>query len=288
MDNNTSSLHARLRDFASASAVVSILVPTAVLAGWSFGVPWLTGISSRFVTMKPVTAVCFVFSGFALRLLARGSSPAPANRRLAQISATLVAIVGLGTTVEFASGLDLHVENLLFSRALFATGIPHPGRLSLATGIAFLLLGAALLLLDVETSRDTRPAQFLSFALVLLSLVHLLGYFYGVDDLYRVFHQNPMAIHTAFLFLLLSLGIISARPDRGLVAVFNGPGIPGQMARRVLPAAVFFTVMIGWLCLLGQRHALYGTAFGLALFSAAVIALFSILVGGPARSLSIS
>src|ERR1700685_1921929 len=97
-----------------------------------------------------------------------------------------------------------------------------------------------------------------------------------------------MAIHTSFLFLLLALGVISARPDRGLVAVFYGPGIAGRMARRVLPAAVFCTVTIGWIRLLGERHGLYGTSFGLALFASANIAMFSILVGWAARSLSAS
>jgi PAS domain S-box-containing protein len=288
MDNSTASLHARLRDFASTSAAVSILIPTAVLVGWGLGITWLTGISSRFVTMKPFTAVCFILSGLSLWLLAPEFSAGSPRRQIGQASAILVALTGLATTLEFASGLNLHFENLLFSAALRATGIPNPGRLSLATGIAFLLLGAALLLIDVETSHGTRPAQFLSFAIVLLSLVHLLGYLFGVEDLYRVFRQNSMAIHTAFLFLFLSLGTISARPDRGLVAIFNGPGIPGQMARRVLPAAVFFTVMIGWLRLLGERYGLYGAPFGLALFSTAVIGLFATLVGWAAHSLTTS
>jgi hypothetical protein len=64
----TDALHARLRTLASLAANASMLVSAAVLFGWAAGIPWLTGISTRFLTMKPVTAVCFFLCGFSLRL----------------------------------------------------------------------------------------------------------------------------------------------------------------------------------------------------------------------------
>jgi CheY-like chemotaxis protein len=70
-----------------------------------------------------------------------------------------------------------------------------------------------------------------------------------------------MAVHTAVPLFLLALGAIFARPGRGIVAVFSGPGVAGHMARRVLPAASILIVIIGWVRLLGERHGLYGTSF---------------------------
>jgi PAS domain S-box-containing protein len=60
------------------------------------------------------------------------------------------------------------------------------------------------------------------------------------------------------------------------------------MARRVLPAASILIVIIGWARLVGERHGLYGTSFGLAIFASANIATFAILLGSAARSLNTS
>lgn len=104
-----------------------MFVAAAVLVGWGASVPWLTNLSPRFVTMKPLTAVCFLFSGGSLSLLVFRSAISTVRSRLAQILALLVAFAGFATVVEFSTGVDFPIENLLFTRALHATGIADPG-----------------------------------------------------------------------------------------------------------------------------------------------------------------
>ena len=207
-----------------------MFVSAAVLLGWALGIPWLLEPLPSFHHHEARHGPLFFLSGLSLSLLADEISLSAARRRLAQALALLVALVGIATVVEFATGWNLHFEDLLFRQVLYATGIHDPGRLSLASAVTFVCLALALLGLDLQTPRGARPAQFLGFCTVLFSLLHFLGYLYGVDDLYRTFHQNSMAVHTTFLFLLLGLGILSARPDRGFIAVFNGPGVGGLMA----------------------------------------------------------
>jgi hypothetical protein len=288
MNSGAISFHARLRTFAFATGFAAMFVSTAVFLGWAANIPWLTSLSSRFVTMKPITVLCFLFSGISLSLLAPTPAMTEARSRLAQAFAVLVVLVGIATTIEFVGTTDLHFEDLLFRHALYATRILYPGRMSIATAIAFILLGIALALLDLEIFPGIRPSQFLCVCVVLFSLVNFLGYLYGVDGLYRALCQNPMAVHTAVLLFLLALGAIFARPERGIVAVFSGPGVAGHMARRVLPAASILIVIIGWVRLLGERHGLYGTSFGLAIFATANITTFAILLGLAARSLNTS
>jgi PAS domain S-box-containing protein len=288
MTSGTNPLHARLRAFASVAGLGAMFVSAAVLLGWAFGIPWLLSISSHFASMRPVTALCFFLSGISLSFLADEASLTTVRRRLARASALLVALVGIATLVEFATGWNLRFEELFFRQALYATGIHDPGRVAVASATAFVCLGFALLLLDLETSRGARPSQFLGFCTVLLSLFHFLGYLYGITYLYRSILHNSMALHSAVLFLMLGLGALSARPDRGFFAVFDGHGVGGAMARRVLPPAVFFTVVIGWLRVLGERFGFYGTGFGTALFAVANIAVFFILVTLAARSLTAS
>ena len=277
-------LLARLRALAFAAGIAAVCISSAVLLGWTMGISWVLNLSPGFVTMKPVTALCFLLSGVSLSLLASSHS----LHRLAQVLAILVALVGAASILQVVARLNFGFEELLFRHALFASGIPHPGRPSITAAIAFVFLGVALALLAMRASQGVRAAQVLSLFVVFFALVNFLGYLYGVDDLYRAFRYNPIAVHTALGFLLLGLGILAARPNDGLIAVFNSSGIAGRMARRVFPAATIFIVIVGWLRLLGQRRGWYGTSFGQALFTTACIAMFFVLIGYAARSLSAS
>jgi len=282
------SLHLRLRMFAFAVGILAIFVSAAVLIGWGANIPWLTNLSPRFMAMKPLTAVCFLLSGASLCLLRLRSSTAVARSRLAQVLALLVAFLGTATLVEYSVGVDFRFDNLFFAGAFHATGIPAAGGLSVASALAFALLGLALLLLDFETPQGSRPAQYLSLCIVDIALLHLLGYLFDFQDLYRTFHGNSMALHAAALFFLLGLAVFAARPDRGLGAAFNAPGIAGGMARRLLPSVAVLTIAIAWVRLSFQRHGYYGTAFGLAIFATANITMFALLVFWATRSLNAS
>src|SRR2546426_8659394 len=74
-----------------------------------------------------------------------------------------------------------------------------------------------------------------------------------------------MAVHTAVSFLILPAGILLAIPDRGPVGMLRSSDLGGVSARCLVPAALFFPILLGWLCLKGRREGLYGTEFGLAL-----------------------
>jgi len=147
--------------------------------------------------------------------------------------------------------------------------------MAFTSAIAFVLLGLSLFLLDLKTHDAIHSAQILAFCALLVGGLHTLAYVYAVDDVDATFRHNPMALHTAVLFAILGMAVISARPHLGFAAVFSDPGLAGRMARRVIPTAIFFTVAIGWIRLLGERLRLYTTGFGLAVFATATIAMLA-------------
>src|SRR5215813_1564847 len=212
MSEEVASLHQRLRQLASIAARVAIAVPLLVLVGWAYGIPWLTGVSLRYVTMKPCTAICFLFCAVSLELLVFEAKLTSTRRRTANVCSLLALLGGVVTIVEATTGSNFGFETLLFHDTLLATRIHDPGRMSLAAACGFIVFALSLLTIDFETPRRARPSQLLAFAVVLLALIHLLGYVYAVDDMYRTFRMNSMAIHSAFLFLTLGMGAISARP----------------------------------------------------------------------------
>jgi len=145
-------------------------------------------------------------------------------------------------------------------------------------GLIVVLSGLALILLDYRTRRGRRPAQILAAVAGILGLVAAVGHVYGSSPLYAIGRFIPMAANTALGFLVLSVGVLCARPADGLpaVALASDPG--GALARRLLPATLVIPVLLGWLHVKGQAAGLYDFAGGIALLSAATILTVAVLI----------
>ncbi|MEJ7819100.1 MAG: hypothetical protein WKF44_02225, partial [Rubrobacteraceae bacterium] len=173
-----------------------------MLLGWTFEVDVLKRILPGLVAMNPTTALAFIAAGLALWLL-RTAAVDPRSRRVAQVLAFIVALVGLIKLVGILSGWDVGVDRLLFSEKLeletATTGIPN--RMAPNTALNFFLLGCAMLFLDRRTRRGYWPTQYLMLIAGAASLLPVIGYAYGVKSFYGISSYIPMALHTALTFL---------------------------------------------------------------------------------------
>ncbi len=273
-----------LRAFLRGVSIFAVLVGCFVLVGWIFDLEILKRILPGLVAMNPVTALAFILAGASLWMLgAEGGDPRLV--RLARGLALIVALVGLLKIVEISSGLEIGVDRLLFPEKLGAVGDQLPNRMAPNTALNFLLVGVSLLLLDVRVRRNFWPAQLLALTACLASLLALVGYAFGTKSLYGVASYIPMALHTALTFIVLSAGLLCARPDRGVMRVLTSDSAGGLMARRLLPAVIFVPVVLGWLRLKGQTAVFYDTELGVALMVVSSIVVFAVLVGLSARLL---
>ncbi|MCY2926171.1 MAG: hypothetical protein NT031_12155, partial [Planctomycetota bacterium] len=146
------------------------------------------------------------------------------------------------------------------------------------TAVCFLLAGAALVLIDLTTRAGHRPADWLVLAGAALPLVALLGYIFQARFFYTIGAANPMALNSAAAMLLLCLGVLVARPDRGLMAMITGGSAGGVVLRTLLPAAVGVPVALGVLRMMGQRLGLFDAQVGLSLFTLSAIVVLVVLV----------
>src|SRR5581483_7840832 len=138
-----------------------------------------------------------------------------------------------------------------------------PGRMSIAIALNFALLGIASLLADSRGRRIFYLQQALTILAGSIASLALIGYLYDVKSLYSVKPYSSMAVHTALSFILLSLGIFCARPQRGLLRIVIADTVGGEVLRRLLPVAIGMPILLGWLSLWGQRLGYYDTTFGL-------------------------
>ena len=253
-------------------------------AGWAFGIDAFKRIHPAWVTMKANTALCLMLAGSAVALL-RDEHCGGLRRRLAQGCAGVIGIIGLLTLCENLFGWDLQIDQALFTESLAEAGRSFPGRMGPASALIFMLLGTAILLLDVTPRRRAWPAQICATAAAMVTFLIFLGYFYNVEIAPWMAPYISIALHTVIAFLLLSAALLFARPERGFVAIFLADNTGGTVARRMLPTALLAPALLGWLFVLAREAGYYGKGAGVALLAVTVTVIFTVLVWWTARAL---
>jgi two-component system cell cycle sensor histidine kinase/response regulator CckA len=209
--------------------------------------------------------VAFLLLGSALLLRQRRERTAWAQW-LAGASAFAAAFIGLLTLGEYGLHADLGLDLLLFPHAANGANTPIPGRMGINTALCFALLGTALLLLEARSARVRRWGESCALVSGAIALLGLIGHFYGVAPLTGVTVQSTqMAVHTAGLLALVTIGTLAVVPDGWAMGVITDTRPGGVIARRLIPTVFVALLLIGWLRLQGQRAGWYGTEFGLAM-----------------------
>ncbi len=236
---------------AAASASV-ICAGVLVLAGWFFDIELLKRVLPGFVAMNPATAFSFIVAGLALAMSVR-QSQTEAGRRLAITLSAIVLLIGLAKLIGIAANWHPNVDEWLFASKLATAEREMPNRMAPNTAFNFVLVGLSLLTLDVSTRRFS-PSQTLAILTGFSALLPITGYAYGVQSFRGFASFIPMALHMAITFLILAAGIFFARPSAPLAQLFATWEPRGVMARRLFPLAVLLTLLLGWLCVWGERH----------------------------------
>jgi len=248
--------------------------------GWAIDSTVLKSLRPALPPMRPDAAAGLILSGAALWIGTRGGL----NRVTKAVSlgcALTMSLLGLAALIEHIFHLEFEVNGLLFQAKLEAVNIA--GRLPALTAICFLLSGGALATLHVETRRASRPAQFLAIGVMVICLLTLVSYGYGIPALN---HLNPdMAVLTAVAFIILSAAVLSAYPNRGVMAVATSGGAGGFMLRRLMLAGIAGPSLLGWLNIAGTDAGLYTREVGTVMYAAANVVLFLIVLWRNAQLL---
>lgn len=243
-------------------AFVTMFVSVLVLIGWAFDVKLLKSVIAGHPEMKPVTAIAFILIGGALFL----SALAPQRRMLR------LAVAAIGGIV-FAAAI-VTLSAYVLATPTFADWFLVPdlnraddsvgNRMSPHSALNFFLVGVSLALLNARR-RLAQVSAFTAIVSVVATYAAVLGHLYLADSLYSLNQMHGMAIHTAFVFLIVSVSLVAANSECRLVSLFLSDSLGGQAARRLLPVVILVPTFVGWLRVMGQDAGLYDTGFGTAM-----------------------
>ncbi|MDB4872251.1 MAG: ATP-binding region ATPase domain protein [Gemmatimonadales bacterium] len=266
------------------AGTIVALLGVLVFAGWAFNLPIITEWKPGGIPMIPLTALCFVLAGCSLVVAVR-PNPTGTSEGIQQTLAALVATIAILTFYEYIRGSESGFDLLLFGNRVTQAGWSQPGRIAINSAGSLLLYSLALLFIPHDRRKRDLRAQLFATPALLIALVAILGYVFGVRGMYAVSQSSGMALPTAIAHLILGVGIIFAVRDRGVPALLMDEGPAGVLTRRLLPAALLAPVGLGIIRLAGESAGMYETEFGVSLFAVASILTFVGLVLWSARVL---
>ncbi|WP_206756845.1 PAS domain S-box protein, partial [Planktothrix sp. FACHB-1355] len=195
------------------------------------------------------------------------------------ILAFFIVLIAFLTLLQSVFNANLDIDRLLMQQP------ESPGSTAPNTALAFLLVGFALLLLNVRHP-NFLMVQGIALGAWLIAFLGLLSYVYGSIYFYTAGIYTGMAIHTPIALLLLTSGILCARPDRGIMKLLSGDGVGSIMARRLLFVALVVPIFVKGLCNLGYQQSFYSFEMAKALESILDTIAFVSAIGWNAYKLN--
>ena len=259
------------------AAIGAAAVVTVVLIGWATGAGPLKSLFLPTPGMKANVAVGILLASVALLVLpARSGWP----RFVGLFAVTWIFALAAATLVEYRLAVDLGIDELLVRDPPGAHAPPGvPGRMSplAVVNLLFFVMGW----FACRSPRlAPRWAAGLPGKLILIStLVTLAGYLFGPPSPHNLGSTTHIAPHTSFAFLLLSLGLLASRPDRGMFSLLVANDAGGALVRRLLPAAIGVPLGVAGLRLLSEQLDIRAFHFGLAVLVCAYVLVLVWMVG---------
>ncbi|MGW3622555.1 SpoIIE family protein phosphatase [Streptomyces sp. NPDC000880] len=267
---------ARARVVAQAAALAAAVLAGMGLLGWVLDNAVLKSLLLEHApAIKPNAAVGLVVLGLSLLVLVRR----PRTLRMvcvARIGAVVAAGIGALTLVQYATGADLGIDQLLFRDDTAGTVTVPPGRMASGTALALVFGGLASLCL----SRPRMPAwtaQVLGMAVLIVGMVRLYGYAYDVRQLEQFGHYTNIALHAALALVLVGLALFLARADEGAAGLVMNAGTTGVLGRWMLGTTLVAPPLLGWAVLTGEDAGLYGVRLGVALLVCGHVCAFTVV-----------
>jgi len=267
-------------------SVVVICIASVVLSGWVFDISSLKRPIPNLVAMNPTSAVAFIFSSGSLLLLTTKKISQP-KRIAAYLLGVLALVIGTLKIIGVIFNFDWQIDQVLFAEKIkteIAGNVSN--RMAPNTAVCFLLTGVSLLLLKYNDRLIRLLSQFSALIIALLALLALIGYLYREKTSYGVLVYIPMAIHTSFCFLLLSISILFSTAGKGIIKELISPFAGGSIARVMIPVAIVVPIVLGFARLWGEWTGLFPLEMGVALLVLSIVIIFLIFIWFVASSLN--
>lgn len=206
--------------------------------------------------------------------------------RGAQVLAALVFVLALVTLAQHLFGWHAFLDDWLVASSFKENYAPNAARICLASTWLLLASSAALFCMPLPGVRGFFPDQILAIGVAAVSLSALVGKAYGLDADCRIGSLVRTSPFSALSFLILSMGTLLARPERGFMPFLTNSQIGGKISRKLLIPALLLPPFMGWIEHLGRVEGGLGSAESEVFAVMGYIGVFLLLIFLNSRMLN--
>ncbi len=244
-----------------------------VFLTWKFNI--FMSFHHSFSPMSANTAFSFILTGISLWMV-QTKRVNPIFYYLSRICAFIVFLIAIITISEYLFNVNLYIDELLCTQSYGFER--YPGRMSPSSALNFILIGMAIMFLDMERPAGYIPAQYIILMVGVNSFLSIIGYLFGIVSLFTVGLYKPVAFHSAICFLFVSISVIMSRPDRGFMKIFTGNNVAAHMLRYILVVSFSTPVLVGFLCFFCRIGGIYSVSSSFLIFLLSNLIVFVFLL----------
>jgi|GEM_PF-5255293 PAS domain S-box-containing protein len=258
--------------------LLGTLIPVLILIGRATNYDLVISLTpGKFIVMNPLSSLCFIMTGIAIWLV-RNTTASSKNRKISRILVFIVGGIGVLKLATLFLGVDFTLDVLLFKEQLnFNKQIYNTRWNEMApnTALNLALLSITIWLIDYN-ERKVKYVQYINYVIVLMALLSLYGYTYGVQNLYGLSHMVPMSFYSGLCLLLFSISVLFLRPMKGSMAILIGENPAEVVLLRFI--ALVLPLVFGWLKIQGERFQIVEKEFGTAVFAVLTYVIAMMLI----------
>lgn len=259
--------------------IVGAALPLINLIVWNINTDIYMKISPLDVGMNPMTALLLVLLGVAIWLVRHEKIKPGPSLRASRIISVIAFAIGCYFLIEIIiddyrplyKAPEQDIYRFIYGRKKYLN-LMAPN-----TALSIVLLSLSVFLIEVESKKLFKLSQYLSYAVLFLSILYIYGYAYHIESLYHLAEESPMAFFTAVSLFLLSSSVFFIRPHKGTMAVIVGQSPTQVIMMRLL--AFVIPLCIGYLKIKGADKGLYSSELGTAIFAAITFLISMSLLG---------
>ncbi|HZM71793.1 MAG TPA: EAL domain-containing protein [Candidatus Polarisedimenticolia bacterium] len=219
-----------------ATAAIGLLGVIRWLAGWQGVTDWPAPLGP----IEPNAAVMSLLLPIALLQITRGGWPMQVGRVIAGMCLLLTVVIGF----EWLLGRDLKLDNLIWPPSLEGGDTDEVHRLGLVASVKYAWLAAAVFVRSLGRSVGWL-VEACAISAGSAALFGLIALTLGAESL-LAFGDERLSVSGSLSIALLTIAVVTSRPDHLTVRILLDPGPAGRATRRILPALAAFPIG-GWL-----------------------------------------
>jgi len=219
------------RYFCAGLAIVSLTYGALALCGALLHLSFLQNQTPWGTLIKANPALCLILCGASVLFSLIPKIPKFLPFTLACAAAVISGI----TLIEWISGWDAGIDQLLATEPANMRATAIPGRMAANAAVAFLALSIGAALSQLSRGRDSNIDQVLGFVTFSIGQFALLGHAFGLPLLKGFWGGTEIAYTMSIMLSAAGCSLLLMRPGEGHTKILVEPGLGGIVIRRLLP-----------------------------------------------------